>query len=112
MQHFPPVETTTIQPLELLHANLWGPTLILSSQDYQYYLSILNDFSKFTWIFPLTTKAKALQIFKDFKTMIENNLYKKIKYFQTDWGSEFRSFTTYLTEQSIQFRRPYPCIHH
>lgn len=82
IQYFPSVETTT-QPLELLHADLWGPAPILSSQGYQYYLSILDDFSRFTWIFPLTAKSKALQTFKDFKTMIENSLSKKVKCLQT-----------------------------
>ena len=44
--------------------------------------------------------------------MIENNLSKKIKCLQTDWGGEFRSFTTYLAELGIQFRHPCPYIHH
>ncbi|KAH9754624.1 retrovirus-related pol polyprotein from transposon RE1 [Citrus sinensis] len=43
--HFPFVDTTTIQPLELLHADLWGPATLLSSQGYHYYLSILDDFT-------------------------------------------------------------------
>lgn len=34
MQHFPSEETTTSQPLELLHANLWGLGLVLSSKGY------------------------------------------------------------------------------
>ncbi|KAK9200689.1 hypothetical protein WN944_015887 [Citrus x changshan-huyou] len=48
MQYFPSVDTTTIQPLELLHADLWGPAPLLSSQGYHYYLSILDDFTRFT----------------------------------------------------------------
>lgn len=60
MQHFPSIETSTIEPLELLHIDLWGPAPILSSQGYQYYISLLDDYTRFTWIFPLTAKSKAL----------------------------------------------------
>ena len=34
MQYFPSVETTTTKPLEIIHADLWGPSLILCSQGY------------------------------------------------------------------------------
>ncbi|KAH9800493.1 retrovirus-related pol polyprotein from transposon RE1 [Citrus sinensis] len=86
MQHFPSIDTTTIQPLELLHADLWGPAPLLSSQGYHYYLSILDDFTRFTWIFTLVTKSQALQTFIEFQHMIEKCLNKKIKCLQTDWG--------------------------
>ena len=112
MQHFPFIDTTTIQPLELLHADLWGPAPLLSSQGYHYYLSILDDFTRFTWIFPLVTKSQALQTFIEFQHMIEKCLSRKIKCLQTDWGGEFRQFLPYLAEQGIQFRHPYPYIHH
>ncbi|KAH9800494.1 retrovirus-related pol polyprotein from transposon RE1 [Citrus sinensis] len=65
------MDTTTIQPLELLHADLWGPAPLLSSQGYHYYLSILDDFTRFTWIFTLVTKSQALQTFIEFQHMIE-----------------------------------------
>lgn len=44
--------------------------------------------------------------------MIENRLNRKIKCIQTDWRVEFRPFMSYLFEQGIQFRNPYPYIHH
>ena len=103
MQHFPSIDTTTIQLLELLHTDLWGPAPLLSSQGYHYYLSILDDFTKFTWIFPLVTKSQALQTFIEFQHMIEKCLNRKIKCLQIDWGGEFRPFFSYLAEQGIQF---------
>ena len=112
MQHFPSIETSTTQPLELLHADLWGPAPITSSQGYTYYLSILDDYTRYTWIFPLTAKSKTLSAFIEFKNMIENCLNLKIKCLQTDWGGEFRPFVSYLSDQGIQFRHPCPYIHH
>lgn len=34
MQYFPSEETATSQPFELLHDNLWGSGLVLSSKGY------------------------------------------------------------------------------
>lgn len=61
MQHFLSVETSTTQPLELLHVDLWGPTPIPSSQGYYYYLSILDDCTRFTWIFHSQPNLKPYQ---------------------------------------------------
>lgn len=97
-EHFLSIESSTIQPLKIMQVDLWGLAPILSSQSYQYYLSILDDFIRITWIFSLTTKSKALQTFKEFKTMIENNISRKIKCLLTDWGGKCRSFTIYLAE--------------
>lgn len=99
MQHFPSLETTTTQALELLHADLWGPAPLLFSQGYQYYISFLDDYTKFTWIFPLIAKSQALQIFTDFKHMVENKFNTKIKCLQIDYGGEFRPFVSYLASK-------------
>lgn len=77
MQYFPSVETSTTQPLELLHANLQWPAPIQSSQGYHYYFSILDDYTRLTWIFPLTDTSQTLSIFISFKAMTKNNLNKK-----------------------------------
>ncbi|KAH9684881.1 retrovirus-related pol polyprotein from transposon RE1 [Citrus sinensis] len=102
MLHFNSVQTKTIEPLQLLYANLWGPSHVTSTQGYVYYLSILDDFSRFTWIFPLSSKSDALTVFAKFKTFIEKQLQKSIKVVQTDWGGEFRSFSSLLISMSSQ----------
>ena len=71
MQYFPSIETSTTQPLELLHDDLWGPAPITSSQGYTYYLSILDNYTRYTWIFPFTAKSKTLLTFVEFKNMIK-----------------------------------------
>lgn len=49
-------------------------------------MSILNDYTRFTWIFPLTSKSNTWSTFISFNNMIENSLNRKIKCLQTDWG--------------------------
>lgn len=112
LQHFNSIETKITESLQLLYADLLGPSSTLSTQWYSYYLSILDDYTRFTWIFPLTSKSDALFVFTTFETFIEQHLHKKIKTVQSDWGGEFRSFSSLLLSSEIHFRHPCPHIHH
>ena len=111
LQHFDSVTTKTTEPLQLLYADLWGPSHITSTQGCNYYLSILDDYSMFTWIFPLKAKFDSLQVFTDFKNFIEKHLERRIKTVQQTRG-EFRSFSSLLTASGIHFRHPCPHTHH
>ena len=65
--HFPNTETKISKVLELLHTDLWGPSTSVSRGDYQYYISFVDDFNMYTWIYPLKLKSEALEVFKLFK---------------------------------------------
>ena len=69
-----PFYTTRIitkAPLELIHTDLWGPTPLPSLHGYRYYISFVDDHSRYCWIFPLTLKLEALGTFKFFKTLVK-----------------------------------------
>lgn len=83
MLHFNSVATKTTEPLQLVYADLWGPSHISSIQGYSYYF-FLDYFNRFTWIFPLAVKSYVLKVFTEFKTFIQKHLYKHIKTIQTD----------------------------
>lgn len=57
----------TSAPLELIHTDLWGTSSTISVIDFRYYISLLDDFSRYTWIFPLKVKSEALAAFAQFK---------------------------------------------
>ena len=73
-------------PLELIHTNLWGPAPLPSLHGYRYYISFVDDYSRYCWIFPLTRKSKALDTFKFFKTLVEKQFGYTLKSLQSDWG--------------------------
>ena len=75
-------------------------------------MSILDNFSIFTWIFLLRAKSDALPVFVSFKNFIEKHLQRNIKVVQTDWGGEFKSFSSLLNNLGIHFRHHCPHIHH
>lgn len=94
--HFPVTETKTTSILELIYTDLWGPSHVPSRDGYIYYISFIDDFSRYFWIYPLKLKSKALDVFKLFKLQVENQFSTTIKKLQSDWGGEYRSFTQFL----------------
>jgi hypothetical protein len=44
-------------PLELIHSDVWGPTIQSFGQK-KYYVSFIDDYSKFTWIYLLRRKSE------------------------------------------------------
>jgi hypothetical protein len=44
-------------PLDLIHSDVWGPT-IQSFGRKKYYVSFIDDYNKFTWIYLLCRKSE------------------------------------------------------
>src|SRR4051812_26414235 len=57
---------TTTRPLELLYMDLFSPQNYASLGGNKYGLVIVDDFSRYTWVFFLDDKRKVVDIFKTF----------------------------------------------
>lgn len=44
---------TTKKPLEFIYSNLWGPSLIVSTERYRYYIIFVNAYTRYAWLYPL-----------------------------------------------------------
>nr|GFA18767.1 putative ribonuclease H-like domain-containing protein [Tanacetum cinerariifolium] len=68
------------QPLYRLHMDLFGHTFVKSLNKKSYCLVVIDDYSRFTWVFFLTTKDETSPILKTFITGLENQLSVKVMY--------------------------------
>jgi transposase InsO family protein len=82
---------STERPLELLHIDLFGPTTYRSIGGNCYCLVVVDDYSRYTWVFFLHDKADTYDIFKKFLTRAENEFELKVKKVRSDNGSEFKN---------------------
>ncbi|GJX66819.1 putative ribonuclease H-like domain-containing protein [Tanacetum coccineum] len=85
------VVSSISEPLQLLHMDLFGPTSIRSINHKFYCLVITDDYSRFCWVFFLETKDETYSILKDFISLVENQLNKKVKAIRCDNGTEFKN---------------------
>jgi hypothetical protein len=102
---------TTSRPLELLHMDLFGPVTYLSIGGSKYGLVIVDDFSRFTWVFFLQDKSETQGTLKRFLRRAQNEFELKVKKIRSDNGFEFKNLQVeeYLDEEGIkhEFSAPY-----
>jgi len=67
---YPRSSSQSSHPLELVFLDVWGPTPVLVGR-YSYYVSFIDDYSKFVWFYLLRDKSKDFQYFKDFQNLVE-----------------------------------------
>jgi transposase InsO family protein len=96
---------TTSRPLELLHMDLFGPVAYLSIGGSKYGLVIVDDFSRFTWIFFLQDKTETQGTLKRFLRRAQSEEDKERQRVQ------FKNLQVeeYLEEEGIkhEFSAPY-----
>ena len=72
----------------LIYSDLWQSP-IYSSHGYKYYILFVDDYSRYSWLYPLKYKFDALKVFIQFQKFIENLFQTKIVYFQSGGGREY-----------------------
>lgn len=91
---FSPSNTSVYMPLELICCDVWGPAHTISTNGSRYYLSFVDTYTRYTWIYFLKLKSEVTQVFMRFKTHVELQFNAKIKRLQSDSGGEFKSFNS------------------
>ena len=83
---FPSHPLHTTAPFQVVHTDVWGPAPLLSIEGYRCYAVFVDDFTRYTWIYPLRLKSEVLSVFEYFNTMVERQFTTQIKCLQSDWG--------------------------
>ncbi|RVW23656.1 Retrovirus-related Pol polyprotein from transposon TNT 1-94 [Vitis vinifera] len=74
--------------LEIVHTDISGPysTTLCGNK---YFITFIDDFSRYGYVFFIKEKADALEMFKVFRTEVEKQLGKVIKIMRSDRGGEY-----------------------
>jgi hypothetical protein len=99
---------TTDRPLELLHMDLFGPIVYISIGGSKYCLVIMDDYSRFTWVFFLQEKSQTQETLKRFLRRAQNEFGLRIKKIRSDNETEFKNsqIEGFLEEEGIK-HEPY-----
>jgi hypothetical protein len=80
---------------DLLHLDIWGPLAIPSVHGHRYFLTIVDDHTRFVWIILLKQKSEVAIKLQHFITLIENQYTTVPKIIRSDNGPEFSLSTFY-----------------
>ena len=97
-------------PLDLLHSDVMGPMPEGSRGGNKYIVTILDDFSGFSAIVPLATKAEAPSAVQRLITYLQTQTGRKVKAVRTDRGGEYMASTLqkFFTSNGIQHQTSAP----
>jgi len=108
---FPLSTTTTSTCFHTLHVDVWGPYRVPTHDGKMYFLSLVDDHSRYTWLILLTSKSEVIVALRRFLVMIGNIFSASVKILRTDNGCEF--FNSQVTEilQSLGILHQSSCIY-
>ncbi|GKA39776.1 retrovirus-related pol polyprotein from transposon TNT 1-94 [Tanacetum coccineum] len=91
--HPPKLIPSDYSKLELLHMDLCDPMRVASVNGKKYILVIVDDFSRFTWVYFLCSKDETPEIIKKFIAQAQLNYKAKVCKIRTDNGTKFKNAT-------------------
>ena len=103
---FPKKSERKTEILDIVHSDLCGPMRVESKGRAKYFMTFIDDSSRWCEVRFLKKKSEAFEVFKDFKALVENQKGRKMKCLQSDNGTEYLSteFNEYLKKHGIQRR--------
>ena len=83
---------------------------MISQEYYKYFVTVIDDYTRFNWIYFLRSKSEVFPMFKAFLALIETQFYAKIKILRSDSGGEYMSneFQHFIQSHGIISQRSCP----
>lgn len=104
-------ETKTSCVLELVHSDVCGPMEVESIGGSKYFMTLTDDYSRYTVVYFLRKKSEVLSCFKAYVVQMENLMGKRLLKVRTDNGGEYTSteFHNYCKQMGEfqEFTNPY-----
>ena len=100
----------TSDVLEMIHTDVCGPMNIGSIGGSKYFVTFIDDFSRYVCVYYLKQKSEVLSKFKEFVNVMTNITGKRVKVLRSDNGGEYCSndFSEYLKQQGIKHETTVP----
>ena len=89
-------------PGELIHSDV-GSFEVPSREGYKYFVTFIDDYSKFLYVLPLKCKSEVFRCFKIFKVSFEKDGRHSIRALRSDNGGEYvsKAFESFLLDSGI-----------
>ena len=76
---FPISSSHYLSPFTLIHVDIWGPCSTISIHGHKYFLTIVDDHTRFVWVLPMSSKAETQSLLQGFIKSVERQFDTKVK---------------------------------
>jgi len=99
--------SVTTAPLQLVHVDVDGPMPVHSAGGAEYLGSLVDDFTRFKAVVPLTTKGQVKEAIIEVVNLSENQTGDRIKVIRTDGGLEFTggAWPAWVKDKGVEHQR-------
>lgn len=91
---------------DLIHVDVWGPYKYISHDGFKFFVTIVDDYSKHTWVHMITHKGYAMGVIKQFVVFVQTQFNKTIKVVRTD-----NSYELGCSNEGIEFYSKMGLLH-
>jgi hypothetical protein len=84
---YPSIGLKSKRPFEVIHSDVWGPCEVASVSGHRWFVTFIDCFSSYTWLYLLKYKSDVLSVFKDLCALIKNKHETTVKILHTDNGT-------------------------
>ena len=78
-------------PLQLIYSDICGPMNVRTKHGGFCFITFIDDYTRYDHVYLISYKSEALDCFRRYMRLVENQLDKSIKAFRTDHGHEYLS---------------------
>jgi len=76
-------------PFDLIHSDVWGPSFVATKGGSRYYVSFINDYTHYCWVYLLKHHYEFFEIYTTFRALVKTPHSTVIKCFRCDLGGEY-----------------------
>ncbi|KAL8104298.1 hypothetical protein AgCh_028500 [Apium graveolens] len=84
-------ESSILELYHLIHVDLFGPVNVMSIAKKKYALVIVDEFTRYTWVYLLHTKSETASILIDHVKQLDKMVTYSVKILRSDNGTEFKN---------------------
>lgn len=86
---FPNSHSKSSKCFDLVHMDVWGPYKSATHNRMKFFLTLVDDYSRWTWIYLMHLKSDVSTMLKQFLAMVQTQHNAQVKCFRSDNGGEF-----------------------
>lgn len=98
-------QSSSVSIFDLIHVDIWGSYRTPTLSSAKYFLAIVDDSSRVTWVFLMHSKYEARSLLQNFILFVENQFATRVKIVRSDNGPEFKCFAFY-SQKGILYQKP------